>query len=113
MSDVVIQVSRVCKIQQIEDFPEKCARSRKGSLHMKPGATLTVTRDELKHLKAKYERTFMVVGEVKAPPAEEAEKPAADGDKGGSGDSTGDADDKPDAKPADKPAKGGGKGSKK
>lgn len=116
MPDVVIQVSRTCKIQQIEDFPKKCKRSRPGAMHLRPGATLVVTRDELKHLKAKHERAFMVVGETKDPPAEET-KPAPDGPKpdgDGKGDSKGGDGDKPDVPEtqAAKPAKGKGSAKK-
>jgi hypothetical protein len=110
MSDVVIQCSRTCKIQQVEDFPEKAKRSRKGALHLRPGATLVVTRDELKHLEASTKRAFMVVGKAKGPPAEEAKKPTVatvvdDGGKG-KGAGGGGEGNKP---PAAKPAKGGKK----
>ena len=35
----------------VEGFSKECARMKKGALHIKPGRQMTVTGDELKHIK--------------------------------------------------------------
>ena len=73
----------------IEGFPEDCERSRKGSLHLRPGRTLELTDDEYAHLKAQRPdlargcvvlRSFEVASESEEPSSKSEEE-------GGSSDS--------------------------
>lgn len=44
--------------QQIDDFPSKCERSRKGALYIRPKSTVEMTNDELDHIKDKYKDLY-------------------------------------------------------
>lgn len=57
------------QLTQVEDFPADCERTIKGALHVRPGATCTVTSGEAEHLK-KRGIAFMAVGKWKGPSAE-------------------------------------------
>lgn len=43
---------------QVDGFPEKCERSRKGALYIRPRSSLTLTNDELDFIKVKYPNLF-------------------------------------------------------
>lgn len=49
----VIQFARTAQPSQVEDFPKDCDRSHPGALHVRPGATKTVTKAELEHLQTR------------------------------------------------------------
>lgn len=54
----------------VSEFPDGCARSQEGSLHVRPSATMTVTSGELEILR-KHVPRIIVRGKTKqpAPPA--------------------------------------------
>ncbi len=54
------------QLTAVEDFPKDCARTVKGALHIRPGATCTVTDGELAHLKT-LGVAFVVAGPKKPP----------------------------------------------
>ena len=81
----LVQVPTGVATRQIDDFPAKCERSRKGALYIRPRSTLVLTTDEFNHLKAKHKdiaRRLVVIGvdETKARSlqASQAEKPEAE-----------------------------------
>jgi hypothetical protein len=39
--------------QQVEDFPEKCDRTVKGAIHVRPGSSCIVSDGEAEHLKSR------------------------------------------------------------
>lgn len=45
-----IKFGHNASIQQVEGFPKNCERSCEGALHVRPGATKTVTKSELERL---------------------------------------------------------------
>ena len=47
--------------RSIADFPEGCARSAEGALHLVPGVARELTKDEAKHLKACHGHLPLVV----------------------------------------------------
>jgi len=80
----------------VEGFPKDCKRSCKGALHVKPGRQMTVTGDELKHLRecklcSHMTSKLRVLGEKRDPKKEEkkveskksdaAEKPSTDSEE--------------------------------
>ena len=70
---ITVTVLRGVQPQQIEDFPEDCERSSKGSLHISPG-TYELTEGELHHLRKHHKdvaRRLTVL-----PPPRPKEKPA-------------------------------------
>ena len=76
-TEYIVTVLRGVRPQQIEDFPEGCARSVKGALHVSPG-TMELTEDELKHIRKHHKdvaRRFHVVTTVGSKAA--APKPKA------------------------------------
>ena len=54
MADRIVVVGATARLAQVEDFPEGCARSCKGALHLRPGSTKVLTEGELSHLQAKH-----------------------------------------------------------
>lgn len=48
----IIQAKHSCPVTQVEGFPKDAKRSCEGSIHMSPGATRSVTADELAHMKS-------------------------------------------------------------
>ena len=66
----------VCQVE----FPEDIERSRKGSLHVRPGATVEITDDELAHLcevrPDLVDNARLVGGASKPSPKTEAKKAA-------------------------------------
>jgi hypothetical protein len=62
----------------VEDFPDGCERSREGSVHVRPASTLTVTDDELAHLKKAHPQLFrQLIVAKKAPSLADKLKPRA------------------------------------
>jgi hypothetical protein len=51
-------------VQQVDNFPKEVERSLKGALYIRPGATVTVTDGEAKHLKTQGVQ-FIEVGQGK------------------------------------------------
>lgn len=45
--------SPTAQLSQVDDFPVDCERSVKGAIHVRPGASATVTEREAEHLKKK------------------------------------------------------------
>jgi hypothetical protein len=80
---VQVQIPTGVAPQQVEGFPADCARSVRGSLHVRPG-TLELTEGELAHLRKHHKdiaRRLTVVTPKPAPkpvaaPATKAAKPA-------------------------------------
>ena len=52
---------------QIDDFPADCERSVKGSLHIKPGSSLSLSYDELAHIEEKHQSVFKCIRVVETP----------------------------------------------
>lgn len=62
----------------VEGFHKDCKRSCEGALHVKPGRQMTVTEEELKHLKESKECKHMlpnlrILGEKKEEPKKKEE----------------------------------------
>lgn len=49
----LVQFPAGVRVFQVDDFPQGASRSRKGSIHVKPG-TQKLTQSEVEHLKSKY-----------------------------------------------------------
>jgi len=66
-------------VMQVEGFPEKAKRSKKGSMHLRPRATIEMTDDELAHIKAEHKDIVkhMMVAEAKHAPKHAKKPPAA------------------------------------
>lgn len=64
------------QLSQVEDFPTDCERTVKGALHVRPGATQTVSDGEVAHLK-KCGIAFAVVGALKTMPVPAPVEPPA------------------------------------
>lgn len=87
---------------QVDEFPEKCERSRKGALYIRPRSSLTLTNDELEHIKAKYPHLYKKLRIVEdkpkrapakkakeeKPPKAETPKPFVSSPSAGSGDAS-------------------------
>ena len=52
---------------QIDGFPEKCERSRKGALYVRPSSSLEMTNDELAHVKATLPELYKKLRVVEQP----------------------------------------------
>ena len=52
---------------QVDGFPEKCERSRKGALYIRPRSSLILTNDELDFIKVKYPQLFKKLRIVEEP----------------------------------------------
>lgn len=48
--------------EYIDGFSKKCERSREGSIHLLPNATIEISDDEFEHIKKKY--SFLKVFEI-------------------------------------------------
>lgn len=62
----IVIVNPNCPPTSIDDFPAGTDRSREGSVHIRPMATLTLTEGELAHVRGKHPecyRHFTVPGE--------------------------------------------------
>lgn len=46
----MVQVPRGVPPKQVDDFPEGCARSRKGGVHFRTNSTIRITEDEYNHV---------------------------------------------------------------
>lgn len=55
--------------QNVDDFPSNCARSRKGAVYVRPDSSLTLTNDELDHIKDKHPQLFKKLRVVEEPVA--------------------------------------------
>lgn len=79
MADRIVVVAATAPMVQVEDFPEGCARSCKGALHLRPGGTKVVTEDELAHLQANHPKVGAVlrVVDTTSTKAKPAAKPKA------------------------------------
>lgn len=54
----------------VEGFSKDCKRSCKGAIHLNPGRQVTVTEDELKHIKERHKHCLpklRVISEMKEP----------------------------------------------
>lgn len=69
MADQIVVVAPTVPMAQIEDFPEGCARSCKGALHLRPGGTKVVTEGELAHLQANHPKAVAGLRVVATTPA--------------------------------------------
>jgi len=63
----LVQFPAGTKVCQIDDFPAGTARSRKGSVHVKPG-TQKLTRPELDHITGEYGIKFRTLRKMAPPP---------------------------------------------
>lgn len=43
---------------QVDDFPEKCERSRQGSIYFRPGSSEELTDGELEHIKVSWPELY-------------------------------------------------------
>lgn len=104
---------------QVEDFPETVAveggeprkfeRSCEGALHVRPGASVEITADELAHLREKHEKLYNAcrvlateaqleasrAAPTEPPPATESDPPSGGEGEGGGGETPSET---PDAK---------------
>jgi len=114
----VIQFAPQAQPCQVEDFAKDCDRSHKGAIHVRPGATKTVTKAELEHLQARKIPLRVIRAsdpEPKAPqaaPGAPQAAPTASAPSAPSSPSAG-AVGPSDADSGDDPSKGGGKGGSK
>lgn len=64
---------------QVDDFPAGAARSVKGALHLRPGTTINVTKDEFEHLQSK-KVAIRLINKVDDKPPVKAEEVAPSND---------------------------------
>jgi len=63
----LVQFPAGTKVCQVDDFPAGTPRSRKGSVHVKPG-TQKLTRQELDHIKGEHGVKFRMLRKMAPPP---------------------------------------------
>lgn len=60
---------------QIDGFSEKCERSRKGALYIRPRSSLEMTHDELDHIKVTHPELYKKLRVVEQPRKKAPAKP--------------------------------------
>lgn len=75
----MVAFSATVPVMQVSDFPERCARSCQGALHIKPSSTAKLTQGEMEHIKSKHPKVAKGMKVVKkiTPPAPKGEPPKA------------------------------------